>query len=443
MKKRLLMTLNFVPLVCSCTTFAQPIRKLRAVDEETRPADSKKLSEPGYQEFKEKFQSFGINLSASLASREQDGRVGDSNFAVSPISIELCLGLAARTAAGTTRDEILDAFGLDFATFDSYYQTFFDSHYSLGTSNPQGENKDIVYGIELLNNSIWIDRRAHSNDDCLDALAENYRCESFEADFAGNNEKTNEEISEYIKEKTKGLININPRLSVDTLYAILNTIYMKDIWRDGADLPYAGKEFRFQNPNGDYSSKELRSGYYTLGKAYQGETFSCFHTYTHAGYGLYFMLPNDGYRAKEVFTSKNIETMLSPDSYRIYNEDMTERYNTRCIFPEWTAESNMGLMEALSYDFGIRSMFGGSADFSPLSKDELFCSDVKHVAKLEVGEHGIEGAAVTYMTYETTSYIEYPWRDVYEDFVVDHEFGFLITSPKGGIMFSGLVDNIM
>ena len=441
MKKRYLSTLSFVPLVCSCTTFVQPIKKLRAVDEETRPADSRKLEEEGYREFKDKFTSFGVELSAALAARDQEGRVGDSNFAVSPISIELCLGLAARTAASSTREEILSAFGLDFATFDSYYQTFFDSHYSLGTSNR--DNEDILYGIELLNNSIWIDRHARSNDECLDALMTNYRCESFEADFAGQNKETNQKISEYISEKTKGLININPQFSVDTLYAILNTIYMKDIWREGAELPYAGSEFHFLNPNGEYSSKELRSGYYTLGKAYQGETFSCFHTHTQAGYGIYFMLPSVGHSAKEVFTASNIETMLSPDSYRIYNEDMTERYNTRCIFPEWTAESNMNLMATLMNDFGIRSMFDVSADFSPLSQDPLICSKVHHVAKLEVGEHGIEGAAVTYMSYETMSHIEYPWRDVYENFVVDHEFGFLITSPKGGIMFSGLVDIIM
>ena len=64
-----------------------------------------------YLPFYNKMKSFSSKLSDELIwNYAEEGK----NFAFSPYSIELCLGLAARCANGSTRKEILDAMGVDY-----------------------------------------------------------------------------------------------------------------------------------------------------------------------------------------------------------------------------------------------------------------------------------------------------------------------------------------
>ncbi len=84
----------------------------------------------------------------------------------------------------------------------------------------------------------------------------------------------------------------------------------------------------------------------------------------------------------------------------------------------------------------MRSAFdAGAADFSAMSDGDLFISEVKHKAVVDVNEEGTEAAAVTSVEMKATS-IEAP-QDRFS-FVADRPFFFVIRDDAtGALLFMG------
>ena len=388
-----------------------------------------------YLNFKNKLKIFAFKLADSF---NQNFYSENKNLSCSPLSIELCLGLAVRSANGQTRDELLRAFDVDYETFNKFYKLYFNEMFLVS----RDENEKIISQL-LLTNSIWLDQRGDFVDAGLDALRDDYYCYSFEADFLNQNDAANKAIQDFIKDKTKGLIDPKLGLSIDTLFVLMNTLYLKDVWNtDGQDLPYTKEDYHFTNLNGEKSNKQLLSGYYYSGKALETEDFSSFHTST-CYYQLYFIKPNEGKDLKTVFTKDNIEYVLDSNNYTYTDEVKMERYHTNCIFPEFESESNESIIDMLKNDFDIKSLFvPGACDLTNVTTTpETYIQEVTHITKLKVDKTGIEGAAVTIMAGGAAGYEEDPYTDVYESFVVDKEFGFVIVR-NDRIIFSGTVTNI-
>ena len=95
------------------------------------------------------------------------------------------------------------------------------------------------------------------------------------------NRKANFEY--FIEEKTHGLIKPDLQFSIETLFVLMNTLYLKDIWNDwGGDLNTTS-ETKFKNANGNVSSKELFSNKSSL------KIFTSFSLYK---YGLSIIYAN-------------------------------------------------------------------------------------------------------------------------------------------------------
>ena len=172
----------------------------------------------------------------------------------------------------------------------------------------------------LLTNSIWIDDDVTLKEEGLDALKDSYYCYSYEADFDDNNQATNKAIEDFISDKTKGLIEPTLTLPRETLFVLMNTLYLKDIWNEmGEDLSYASSDYKFTNRNGSVSNKQLLSGYYQLGKVIQQETFEVFKTSTMHGLDLYFVKGKDNQDIKDVFNKETINYVLDKDNF-IYQD---------------------------------------------------------------------------------------------------------------------------
>lgn len=410
------------------------IRQLRTPEDLSHDYAYSAVSSADYRAFKNKVKSFSAAMSESFVNAEYGEH---KNIVFSPLSIELCLGLAVRSSDGNTRKELLDAFGVDYETFNTYYKLFYNE------STKTFLNRDKKYQGEVsLTNSIWIDDEIKLLDSGLDALRDDYYCYSYEADFNNKNEKTNLAIKEFINDKTHGLINPDLQLSPDTLFILMNTLYMKDIWNDEAEELYeASPSYRFLNTNGQYSSKRLLNGYYKSGRTLIKEDYSSFFTSTNNGIRINFIKPNDGFTIKEVFNQENIEEILDSKSYTYNDEEKKEQYYTRCIFPEYTAESNLDFKDILKNKHGINDFFSPTCNFSNLTDLDVMCNSLTHVAKLIVNKKGAEGAAVTIADMVPTSAPYEEYTKVYETFVVDQEFGYLV-SYNNNVLFSGVVTNI-
>lgn len=407
-------------------------KELRNPDGLSHQYDYETVNSNEYCAFKEKLKSLAARLSESFAKREYEE---GTNITCSPLSIELCLGLAVRSCNGVTRQELLNLFDVDYETFNMFYKTYFNE---LTVEVKDTEDK-IALQI-LLTNSIWFDNDISLFDSGLDALRDDYYCYSYEVDFGGANASANKAIQDFINDKTKGLINPKLDLPSNTLFVLMNTLYLKDIWNDyGYDLSYASSEHQFTNSNGNKSDKRLLEGYYYDGRVMNQEDYSAFYTSAKFGVDLYFVKPNENKRINDIFTSDVINHVSNKSNYIYRDDEKREEYHTKSVFPEFKADCNLDLIDMFKEDFNVNTLFTSQCDFSNLTNQTVYCEEIKHIAKLKVDKTGIEGAAVTFMVEAGAAAPEY--EQVYETFEVDKEFGFILTY-KNSILFSGIVTNI-
>ena len=389
-------------------------------------------SDQKYQDFTKKVKEFSVKLSSAFAKYQI--KENKTNFSCSPLSAFLCLGLGVTSSNGNTQKEILDAFNLDYDTFKKYYNVYFDD---LIISASNSENKSSL----SLSNSVWLDKECKTVNSGLEELKNDNYCYSFHTDFKNQNKKANEQVREFIKDKTNGLIDRDFGFGPDTLLLLINTLYLFDSWNESdSDLPYAeksGEEYVFTNSDGSKSNKKLLRGYYYDGKPQESETYTSFYTYTN-NFKLYFMVPNEGNKINDIFTTDNISQVIDSSKYVYKDKELNIEYSTRVFFPEFEVETQSLLNDVLKEEFNINTMFSLACDFSKITKDSTFVSRVIHDTKLIVNKKGIEGGAVTII--ESRDGSSGPIETEYADFLVNKEFGFILSS--NGILFSGIINNI-
>lgn len=389
---------------------------------------------PSFLNFLSKLEDFSLDFNNSFLNNFDDKK---SNNALSPLSIFFALSITSECASGETKAQILKAFDLSSEDLKENIPLL----YSLENFLIQDQdNKNIA--IRDLQNTLWFDKSFPKIDQTLDTIANYYYTSSYETDFKNHNDTANKDFSSYIKEKTRGLIDKDFQLSEDTLFVILNTLYLKDIWnKEGMDLPLTNEKHDFKNRDASITKTKLMMGNYVSGRTLKTEMYESFHSDTSYGLSLHLLKPNEGYELQEVFNKENITNILNKDNYEYTNEEEKLQYYTRTYFPSFSAESNIDLLNILEDDFAITDMFNNKADFSSISKQDIYCNRVIHSTKLNVETKGIEGAAITAFAFEPTS-IEPIYKNVYETFVVDKSFGYVLTDDNGVILFSGVVNKI-
>lgn len=395
--------------------------------------DYKEIVDDGFVSFRKKVDEFSSALAPSIYKT----REGEGNFAVSPVSVYMALSLAAECADGETRTEVLNALGVSYEQLRAHISTLYRSL-----------NNEIKSGLQVtsslkLGNSIWVNEGTAVKQDCIDALSDYYFSYSYSADFKNDNGNANKAVRNFVKKQTNGLIDTDFGLSTETLFALINTLYLKSVWNsDGRDLPFAKDKYDFVQSGGTVKNTELLQGYYERGRVYEAETYSTFYTSTLNGYKIKFILPNDGYTADDVFTAENISEANSVSDYNSTDEVNKIRYYTRCLFPEYKAKFDGEIKEVLKSEFGINQLFKiEECNFSALTDEAAYCEKIRHVTTLTVDRKGIEGAAVTVLAGAGAAGPD-EYEEVYRDFVVNKAFGFIITDSRDVALFTGVVNNV-
>lgn len=397
------------------------------------PAESKAFGyadakDEGFIAMNASAEAFGAKFSAEAYSAYE----GEGNFTVSPISVYMALALAAESADGNTREELLQALGVTRETLLSDFAKLYAS-----------VMREYKGGMSEVTNSVWLDSAVDFNQNTLDTLANKYYCYSYSADFKGDNEKANIAIKNFVKERTMNLIDVDFNFDTDTAFVLLNTLYLKDVWNTlGKDLEITSEKYTFDTGSGTVSKNFLR-GYYSGGRAYESEVYRSFYAATANGYKIKFIVPKDGHGLEEAFTAENIAEAGSNKDYNAVDDVNKIRYYTRCIFPEFGGGYDANVADVLKKGFGIRDLFdAGACDLGALvTGGGLYCSELRHVTELKVDRKGIEGAAVTVVPGNMTA-DRGEYKEVYEDFVVDRAFGFVILDPYGTTLFAGTVKTI-
>ena len=370
---------------------------------------------------------------ASAALKEA-AQSGTENAVVSPISVYMGLSLAAASSAGETKEELLSALGVTEEALGEGISILWRS-----LNRELGKTGDIT-----LSNGIWLDKSTPFVEETLDVLAEDYYCNSYSADFAGDNEAANRALSQYIKDETNGLIDADLALSPETVFALVNTLYLKDTWNEYGDDIARTEERAFIQGNGEEVLRRLLQGDYSMGRAQEGENYTSYHTETMHGFRITFLVPQDGATLSEVMTAQNIAEVSAREDWNATDEENRIHYYTRCLFPEFEGGYEGDVSPVLKEEFGVEKLFDRKqSDLSALTgkTSGVYCTEAQHVATLKVDRKGIEGAAVFVIPGAGEAGPD-EYETVYEDFLVDRAFGFVLADSYGTTLFAGVIHEV-
>jgi serine protease inhibitor len=430
-KKLYLLTSIFLCSSCSIVNLFTP--KAKVLKEPVAFRNSIKKT-ANFDELAQNVRDFSANFSVE-SSKELDDK--KANNVVSPLSMFSALVVASGCSRGNTKQELLST----LKTTDSLLQNEFANLYSDSnyTSSIGSDNK--VVKKEELTNSIWLDKNIKFNESVLEKIAEYFYCYSLSVDFKNQNKKANRQMSKFVEEKTNGLIAPNFDFDTLTRFTILNTLYLKSLWNKYSDdLATSDEKFTFTNRDGSTKNINLFMSEYEVGRTYKGENYSSFFAETERGDRIKFIVPNDGVNLEDLITPEVISN-VNNQKYVGVDEENKIMYHTKTYFPGFEAETKIDAKDILK-KMGVNDLFTSACDFSGFLDEFVYCDEIQHVAKLKVDKKGIEGAAYTAINMKGEAGPLDGYEDVFEEFVVDRSFFYVISDHNNLPVFSGIVNKI-
>lgn len=398
-------------------------RALNTVPEDTA------ASETFSAEFYGKLSSFSNKLYAMACENEK------GNYAMSPLSAYMALAMLYNVGDEGVKSDIESLVGMTEADIEKTGALFKSIEKRFKFIDYFNGNEEIELGKVDLTNSIWIDDNDSegADADTLNTLAEKLYCNAFSTPFKDDNDAANSAVRKFIKEQTNGLIDQNFKLDTATVFALINTLYFKDVWDlESEELPTSKQSFTTDN---GVKECEFLNGDYLAGQIQETDSCYYFYTETEAGYKVKFVLPKDGYTLAQAMTADNLDKVNSQTDFKC--NESGKYHLTRCVFPSFKIASDTELEKVLANNNELTNAF--NAFYSPLFENRpLMISKIKHKTVIDVNTKGVEGAAVTIIVGndetapDMSSY-------VYHTLTMDRNFGFIITDPNDVVMFEGQV----
>jgi serpin B len=130
------------------------------------------------------------------------------------------------------------------------------------------------------------------------------------------------------------------------------------------------------------------------------------------------------------------EAALSPENLTAL-EQSSSLQRVMVYIPKFRLQTRYDLVSTLA-EMGMPTAFTAGADFSGMDgRDDLYVSDVIHMAYADVNEEGTEAAAATVAVMRLTAIREEPPVPVFR---ADHPFIFIIRdNNSGAVLFAGRV----
>jgi len=355
---------------------------------------------------------FALTAQANDFAFKLYGQLGqtEGNLFFSPASIEAALAMTAEGARGETLNQ--------------FFQTLEKS---------DGNFPTIGKSVTFENaNALWVGQTFPILGTFKTAVAEKHDAEINSADFVGQPNAERLMINAWVEKRTRDKIkDLLPDGSVNamTRMILVNAIYFKGDWlhafdpKHTTDAPFwISPEQRVSVPM--MKLRETRFAYgenncfQTLELPYEGEEVS-----------MVLILP----KTKDGLS--HIEQCFEPGNLKASTEDMRKR-EVNVFLPRFKVESTFASLKRDLATLGLTDAFDAQrADFSGISSETLFISDVVHKAFVEVNEEGTEAAAATGVIIRTTAMPPPP-----QTFRADRPFIFLIReNASGKILFMGRI----
>ena len=359
---------------------------------------------------------FAFDLLKQIA-REQPG----TNIFISPFSVSTVLQMTADGAAGETKMEmqrVLKTGGLGTAELNAACK---DLNQSL--------NSQTNVTLELAN-AIWYEKEIPLKSEFVSKNAKFFGAKLAGVDFGSpQSAKT---INDWADKSTHGKVKdvVSFPFPPLTRVVLANAIYFKGKWAE----PFDKKETK------------LHSFYLTGGsekKVPMMQKYGHFDYQRDDGFQA-VRLPYAGGRLEMVLflpdTNSSPAKLLEGLNSETWRNKIMPQFRNRAgtvALPRFKIEYNVELNDSLQA-LGMKHAFG-DADFSAMSDEPLFISEVKQKSYVDVNEEGTEAAAVTTVAVAASA-VMMPVEPF--EMIVDRPFVFMIEDRETkSILFMGVIND--
>ena len=330
----------------------------------------------GQQKFVEKGNGFALNLLKEVAAQEK------KSFMVSPFSVEYVLAMLANGAAGNTRDEILGLLGFGPEQLD-----FANEFYGYLTEELYGADNTVRLNLAnaMIYNTMYSGLRKEyisRLDNYYDALVKGF-------DFSKESLSAVSYINKWADEQTRGMIPSLPvELDEMSYLVLMNALYFKGTW----------------NSKNEFKESDTKQGDFHLGgNVMKKMDFMYQESYIPYNYNDYCQIASlsygNGAFAMDLIVPHegvDLDEALSSLSAGFYPVSLRSDWFVKVKLPVFDTEcERINLNRALN-NMGMVDAFDPvNADFSPMTEDHVWVSQIFQKSKIKVNEKGSEAAAVT------------------------------------------------
>ncbi len=360
--------------------------------------------------------AFGFDLFQQLRRQE-----ANKNVFFSPLSVTVALAMTYNGAAGETKNAMARSLKIEGMNHAELNRASADLLKALKSSDPK---------IELaIANSLWARGGMRFNEDFLARNRQFYGAEISTLDF--NSPQSVATINRWVSASTKGKISqIIDKIDPQQVMFLINAVYFKGQWQKRFEKTLT-KEQPFHLLGGQQKPVPMmaQSGNYLYRRGDKFQAVSL--PYGKGGVSLYLFLPDQG---------SSLDELLKGLSFQKWEEWINNFSDTPgdVQLPRFKLDYEKTLNDSLRA-VGMGVAFNSrEADFSGIRPErDLYISEVKHKAVVEVNEEGTEAAAATSVGVAVTS-VQQP-RERFT-FVADRPFLMAIRdSQTGAILFMGAV----
>ncbi|TCO50882.1 serpin B [Actinocrispum wychmicini] len=338
----------------------------------------------------------------------------------SPFSVASALALAARGAAGATRDELVALLLGDKGAQVEDLIRVLGAAEDVVRAGSSGEQPEIA-----VSNTFWADEIIPVRPEFAEALTDMpsgaVRSAPFQQDPDGARDLINKDVARTTHDLIPELLP-DGAICPDTVAALVNALYLKVAWLGKFDET-ATRPRDFHTPTG---TKQVP----TMFVRGERENFG------------YAKVP--GWQAVRIHTVGQVDAfVLLPDG-KLPDVDADTlgrllaapgRHPVNLRLPKLSLKLQAPLTDVLQR-LGVATMFTNDAEFPGISAAPLAVQAVLHETVLKMDEQGFEGAAATAVMMRLLSFS--PQRPV--EVTVDRPFLVVIRHTRTGVIyFSGRV----
>ncbi len=336
---------------------------------------------------------------------------------ISPLSLYLALGMLANGTEGESLEELLAVLGAK----DNIMLR--DFCHSLLLQMPA---VDMNAKLKLAN-TVVVDDNYPLKSAYRKSMADYYYSPVENLPFS-NSDLVLNLVNGWCNDATEGLIpKVIERLDKGVFMFIMNALCIKAAW----SAPFADSQVRKRPFNGgeqlDFLCEQAELKYL------ETESFRMVRRPFSAGkYVFDIILPNENY------TISDILSLLSKGEWAGYSNIMKGQL-VKLQFPVIDIDEQYNLLDVLK-NLGVCKVFGKEADLSPMFESgALQPGKVIQKSKVTVDKNGVEAAAVTAITMESSAGA--PGSD-YVEFDANRPFVYTISEiSSGAILFAGVFSN--